>query len=81
VTGPPSRYVADSYAFAMTTPVYVVRDGKPYVSKDDAAFLAAVVEAIGARTSRSRWRSDADRDAFRREIEQARAVYLKLAGQ
>lgn len=80
VTGPPSKFVADSYAFAQTTPVYVVRGGTPWVSKDDAKFLAGVVDAIWARVAKSNWRSDAERDAFKKEIDQARAVYAKLAG-
>jgi TolB protein len=80
VTGPPSKYVADSYAFAQTTPVYVVAGDKPWVSKEDAKFLADVVDAIWARASRSSWRSDRERDAFKKEIDQARAVYAKLAG-
>jgi hypothetical protein len=77
--GPPSKYVADSYAFAQTTPVYVVRDGRPYVSKTDAQFLAEVVDAIWARASRSPWRSDAERDRFKDEIDRARAVYAERA--
>ena len=80
VVGPPSKYIADSYAFAQTTPVYVVRGGTPRVSKEDAKFLAAVVDAIWARVSNSNWRSDADRGKFKQEIDQARAVYAKLAG-
>ena len=81
IMGSSSREVADSYAFAQTSPVYVVRDGKPFVSAEDAKFLAAVVDAIWARASRSPWRSDAERDAFKREIDQARTTYLRLAGQ
>ena len=81
VAGPPSKFIADSYAFAQTTPVYVVRDGQaPFVSKDDAKFLADVVDAIWARASRSAWRSDAERDKFKSEIDQAKEAYLKLAG-
>jgi Tol biopolymer transport system component len=81
VVGPPSPYVADSYAFAHTSPVYVVRDGRPFVSAADALYLAEVVEAIWTRADRAGWRSDADRAAFRAEIDQARAVYLKLASR
>jgi TolB protein len=79
VVGPPSKYIADSYAFAQTSPVYVVRDGKPYVSAADAKFLADVVDAIWARASRGPWRSDAAREKFKHEIDQAKAVYLKLS--
>ena len=81
VVGPPSKYVADSYAFAQTTPVYVVRDGQPpFAAKDDAKFLADVVDAIWARASRSSWRSDAERDKFKAEIDRAKDVYLKIVG-
>ncbi|HUL74496.1 MAG TPA: CehA/McbA family metallohydrolase [Vicinamibacterales bacterium] len=80
VLGPPSTHVADSYAFAQTSPVYVVRGKTPFVSKSDAAFLAAVVDAIWARANRSPWRSDANRDAFKAQIDQAKSVYVKLAG-
>lgn len=79
VVGPPSKSVADSYAFAQTSPVYVVRNGKPFVSPADAKFLADVVDAIWARASRGTWRSDAERDAFKREIDRAKAVYVKLS--
>ena len=78
VIGPPSRDVADSYAFAHTTPVYVVRNGRTFVSHADAAFLAEVVDAIWARADRGPWRSDAERAAFKNEIDRARARYLEL---
>ena len=80
VMGPSSRQVADSYAFAQTSPVYVVRDGKPFVSAEDAKFLGEIVDAIWARASRSPWRSDGERDGFKKQIDDARAVYSRLAG-
>jgi hypothetical protein len=81
VVGPPSKYIADSYSFAQTTPVYIVRDGKPpFVSKEDAKFLVEVVNSLWERTGRGPWRSPAERDAFKREIDQARAVFAKLSG-
>ena len=80
VVGAPSKYVADSYAFAHSSPVYVVRDGRPpFVSAADAQFLAAVVDAIWARADRAGWRSEADRAAFKDEIDRARAAYVALA--
>ena len=81
VAGPPSRYVSDSYAFAQTSPVYVVRDGRRFTSPDDARFLGAVVEALWSRidTARTRWRSPAERDAFKAAIDKARAVYAAIA--
>ena len=80
VVGPSSKHVGDSYAFAQTSPVYVVRGNTSFVSRSDARFLAAVVDAIWARANRSPWKSDADRDAFKAQIDQAKSVYVKLAG-
>ena len=79
VVGPSSRYIADSYAFAHTTPVYVIRGGRPFVSPADAKFLEAVVDAIWARASKASWRSAAERDAFKEEIDAAKAKYAALA--
>ncbi len=79
VIGPPSRYVGDSYAFAQTSPVYVVRDGRRFVSADDARFLEQAVAALAARTDRMPWRTVAERDAFRAALDSARAVYARLA--
>lgn len=73
------RYVGDSYAFAQTSPVYVVRGGRPFVSREDAAFLGEVVDAVRARAARSTaWRSAGEREAFLQEIDKARAVYARL---
>ena len=79
VVGPASKYVTDSYAFAQTSPVYVVREGRVFRSPEDGRFLADVVAAIGERTARSRWRSDAERERFMAAITQARAVYERCA--
>lgn len=77
--GPAHRYVGDSYAFAQTSPVYVVRGGRPFVSREDAAFLGQVVDAIRARAARSTaWRSESERDALLKQIDEARAVYARL---
>ena len=79
--GQSSRYVSDSYAFAQTSPVYVVRDGKRFTSAEDAAFLRDVVDAIWTRVDnpRTRWRTPAERDKFKAAIDQARAVYRDIA--
>ena len=79
VIGPPSKYVGDSYAFAQTTPVYVQRAGRTFVAQDDARVLVDVVDAIWTRADRAPWRSAADRERFKDEIDRARAVYLRLA--
>jgi TolB protein len=80
VVGPASRYVSDSYAFAQTSPVYVVCDGKRFTSAVDADFLARVVDAVWQRIeSRSPWRSAAEKEKFRAAVEQARSVYRRIA--
>lgn len=80
VLGPHSKYIGDDYAFAHTSPVYVLRDGRQFVKLEDVQFLAQTVDAIWARVARSRWRSDAERDRFRAAVDSARAVYTRLAG-
>jgi hypothetical protein len=81
VLGPHSNYIGDDYAFAHTSPVYIVRDGRRFVKADDAQFLAQTMDAIWARVERSRWRSDAERDRFKAAVDSARAVYTRLAGR
>lgn len=81
VTGPSSRYVTDSYAFAQTSPVYVVRGGHQYTSAEDARFLAQAVDAVWTRVEHAPWRTPAERDRFRAAIVQARAVYQRIAEQ
>jgi Tol biopolymer transport system component len=78
VIGPSSRYVTDGYAFAQTTPVYIVRGGHPYTSAEDAKFLGEAVDAVWARVEKSPWRTTAERDRFHDEITRARAVYQKI---
>jgi TolB protein len=80
VLGPHSKYIGDDYAFAHTSPVYVVRGGRRYVNPADAQFLAATVDAIWARVERGRWRSDAERERFKTAVDSARSVYTRLAG-
>ena len=79
VIGPPSRYVGDSYSFAQTSPVYVVRNGHPWVSAADAAFLAQSVEDLWQREAHAPWRSVQERDTFHAALERARAVYQRIA--
>ena len=80
-SGPASKYVGDDYAFAQTSPVYIVRAGHPYLNAADVRFIAETIDAIWARVERSPWRSDAERDAFHAAVDQARAVYAKLEAE
>lgn len=77
--GPASEYFGDDYAFAHTSPVWVVRGGRRYISVEDVQFLAATVDAIGTRAERARWRSDSEKDRFRAAVDSARAFYGGLA--
>ena len=79
VLGPHSNYIGDDYAFAQTSPVYIVRGGRRFVDAQDVQFLTETVDAIWTRVERSRWRSDAERDRFRAGLDSARAVYRRLA--
>jgi TolB protein len=78
VRGPSTPYVTDSYAFAQTSPVYVVRDGRRFASATDARFMGEAVEALRTREQFTKWRSTADRDAFHKALDQAREVYRQI---
>ena len=78
VRGPSSRYVGDSYAFAQTSPVYVVRSGHRFVSAEDARFLGEGVDALWARVQDAHWRTPAESERFHATVLQARAVYRRI---
>ena len=80
-SGPKSKYIGDDYAFAQTTPVYVVRGGRRYLKGEDVQFLLQTVDAIWTRVENARWRSGAEKEKFRAAVETARAVYQKLAAE
>lgn len=77
--GPASPLVSDSYAFAQTTPVWIVADGEPYLATDDVAFLLEAVEDFKRRVvERDRWTSDARRSRFLARVDSAAATYRGL---
>ncbi len=80
-TGPKSKYLGDDYAFAQTSPVYVVRGGQRFVKASDVQFLSDTCDAVWARVEKARWRSDAERLAFKAAIDKAKAHYQKLLGR
>lgn len=78
--GPSSRYVGDAFAFAQTSPIYVLRDDSEYRSADDAAFLARAVEATGRlAVERNLWNSDKAREDYLAGLREARDYYRKVA--
>ncbi|MDE2795882.1 MAG: CehA/McbA family metallohydrolase [Gemmatimonadota bacterium] len=77
--GPRRSLVADSYAFAQTSPVWVVAGGREYRSEEDVRFLLAAAEAFRARVAiRDRWATTADRDHFLTRVDTAIEVYRNL---
>lgn len=77
--GPSSPLVSDSYAFAQTTPVWIVEGDAPFVSSEDVRFLLEAVEAFRGRiTARDRFESVRDRDRFLARVDSAAAVYRTL---
>lgn len=80
-SGPPSKDLGDDYAFAQTSPVYVVRGDRRYLKTSDVQFLSDTIDAIWARVEHSGWRSNADRDAFHAAIDKAKAVYGNLLAE
>ncbi len=79
VVGSPSRFVGDAYAFAQTSPVYVVRDGVTFTSAADAQFLLESVDALWRRVeARDTWHTTAQKEAYRDGIDRARGVYQRI---
>lgn len=77
--GPSSPLVPDSYAFAQTSPVWVVAGGLDYRSADDIRFLHAAVQSFRERVvARNRWVSEADRERFLSRVDEAARVYERL---
>lgn len=78
--GPSHRYIADTYAFAQTTPVYVLRNGERYTSAEDATFLRKVVDAVWQSVQeRDQWHSEAGKERYRKAVDRARSVYRRIA--
>jgi len=74
--GPSSRYVGDAFAFAQTSPVYIVRDGNTYSSVADASFLLQSVEELWRRVAaRNSWFNEAQESTYRQYVEKARSYY------
>jgi TolB protein len=79
VIGPASRYVGDAFAFAQTSPVYIVRDKQRFTSASDAAFLAeAVGELWRLAEQRDSWASDSQKSAYRDAVTRARDFYQRV---
>jgi cyclophilin family peptidyl-prolyl cis-trans isomerase len=77
--GPSSRYVGDTFAFAQTSPVYVVRDGNSFTSVADAGFLLQSVDELWRRVAaRDSWFNESQKDRYRQFVEDARSYYRNV---
>ncbi len=80
--GPPSPLVSDSYAFAQTSPVWLVDGDGPYVDPEAARFLADMVRALWERVAaRDRFSDEVSREAYRRAAYDAIEIYEKRASR
>ena len=78
--GPVARYSGDDYAFAHTSPVYFEGASPSAASQASAAFLTAVIEEILRQVEeRDAWTRPEDREAYRRQVQEALAR-LEAAG-
>ncbi len=78
--GGKARYSGDNYTFAHTTPVYF-SDAQPNAASSvSAQFLTEVIDELWRRVNqRDAWTADGDREAYRRHLDEARAVLAKSA--
>jgi Tol biopolymer transport system component/cyclophilin family peptidyl-prolyl cis-trans isomerase len=77
--GPSSRYVGDTFAFAQTSPVYVVHDGNAFISVADASFLLQSVDELWRRVAaRNSWFSELQKSTYRQYVENARSYYRNV---
>ena len=77
--GPRSTLVADGYAFAQTSPVWIVAGDRAYRSEKDVRFLLAAAEGFRTRVVvRDRWATAADRERFLARVDAAIEVYRNL---
>ena len=80
--GGESRYVGDAFAFAQTSPVYVVRDGEAFTSAEDARFLLGAVDELWRRVeARDLWQNEAQKKAYHDRVDEARNVYRAIVAK
>jgi len=77
--GPSSRFVGDAFAFAQTSPVYILRDGNSFTSVADAGFLLQSVDELWQRVAaRDSWFNEAQKGRYRQFVENARNYYRNV---
>ncbi|MDH3272337.1 MAG: CehA/McbA family metallohydrolase [Gemmatimonadota bacterium] len=80
VLGPPQHGAMDSYLFAHTNPVFVIADGQPIRSREDAAFFVGwIEETLEDMRGMDRWDDPAHRAEVFATFEEALRLYREQA--
>ena len=76
VLGPPQHGAMDSYLFAHTNPVFVIADGEPIRSLDDAAFFVRWIDQVLEELrAMDRWDDPAQKAEVLATFEEGRRLY------
>ena len=76
VLGPTQHGAMDSYLFAHTNPVFVIADGEPIRSSDDAAFFVRWIDqVIDELQNRESWDDPAHKAEVLATFEEGRRLY------
>lgn len=76
VLGPPQHGAMDSYLFAHTNPVFVIADGGPIRSPDDAAFFVRWIDQVlDELRAMDRWDDPAQKAEVLATFEEGRRLY------
>ncbi len=76
VLGPPQHGAMDSYLFAHTNPVFLVADGEPIRSRDDAAFFVRWIDQVlGELRAMDRWDDPAHKAEVIATFQEGRWLY------
>ena len=70
----------DSYLFAHTNPVFVIADGAPIQSADDAAFFVEWIDrSLEELRAMDRWDDPAHKEEVLETFEEGRRLYVRQA--
>lgn len=82
VLGPPQHGVMDSYLFAHTNPVYLIADGEPIRSSEDAAyFVRWIDEVVRELRGMDRWDDPSHKEEVISTFREARRLYQEQIDQ
>ena len=74
--GPPQHGAMDSYLFAHTNPVFLIADGEPIRSGEDAAFFVRWIDQVlGELRAMDRWDDPAHKEEVLATFEEGRRLY------